>query len=501
MIRLNHIEQAGWPKLAWVAVVEPGSETVSVRHGPCVECAPAWCAEGVWDGDFAAGDFDLSDVVVGTGIRARGDRVLFVSSSDTLNRLHHFVAADRIVVANSLAALLALADLALLPSFDYASAMESIKLGLDRYVREIPVAGGVVPLTYFDNLVVENGRLRRQPKPERAPDFPEFAAYRDYLFATAKRIGENAAAPERRHAVTAVATVSSGYDSVAAAVLAREAGARVAVTIDKGRRTPAQLFRVGDSGEAAAAELGIPCRVYPRARANYPHEDALWAGTGNAGDINLTVFEYPQPVCLLFTGFAGDVLWDRDAAPAESPLRRKDTSGTRFCESRLELGVLNCSPVFWGCRKERQIAALSRRPEMRPWTLGTDYDRPIPRRLAEEAGVSRRSFGTQKRLSSFARRYGRPLSADLRRDFATFLAGYGGRRVSAVGEWLSLLLRGIDGVVLRHLAGGRRPRLGEWISLPAPSMFFVWANERQKRRYGGLSGRTGEAPAAPRRPG
>jgi hypothetical protein len=33
---------------------------------------------------------------------------------------------------------------------------------------------------------------------------------------------------------------------------------------------------------------------------------------------------------------------------------------------------------------------------MKPWRLGIEYDRPIPRRIAEEAGVRRDAFGIQK---------------------------------------------------------------------------------------------------------
>jgi hypothetical protein len=34
---------------------------------------------------------------------------------------------------------------------------------------------------------------------------------------------------------------------------------------------------------------------------------------------------------------------------------------------------------------------------MRPWRVGGNYDRPIPRRLVEEAGVPRRAYAREKR--------------------------------------------------------------------------------------------------------
>ncbi len=37
---------------------------------------------------------------------------------------------------------------------------------------------------------------------------------------------------------------------------------------------------------------------------------------------------------------------------------------------------------------------------MKHWSIGTDYDRPIPRRIAEDAGVPRQSFGQEKRATT-----------------------------------------------------------------------------------------------------
>jgi hypothetical protein len=480
--RLFCREVPGWPKLAWVAVMKPGSDTVSVLHGPCVETNRNWCVEAVWPGDFPEGDFDLADVVAGTGVRLRGDNVVFVSSGDTLNRLHHFEDSQALYVSNSLAGLMAVAGLELLPEYEYATAMESIKNGLRSYTRQIPSNRGPIHLTYLNNLVVADSNVSELAKPSSAPDFTDYSTYRDYLIAVAKRIGESARAPERRASIRLLATVSSGYDSVAAAVLAREAGAREAVTIAHARRAPSHVFNVNDSGAVAARQLGMDCKVYSRARRNYPFEDALWASTGNVGDINMTIFDYPRTLCLLFSGFLGDVVWDKDSQQIE-PLRRKDTSGARFSECRLELGVFNCSPAFWGCQNESQVCALSKRREMLPWTLGTDYDRPIPRRLAEEAGIERDSFGIRKRRSSFARQYGRPLSRDLRDDFARFMERRGGRAATGLSEGISLILRGIDSLVLRRLPDAIHFSCKEWVALPSPSLFFIWANERRKGRY------------------
>ena len=481
-VALSFKKVADWPKLSWVAIVEKGSDAITILHGSNVETNFSWCAEAVWAGSFEEGDFDRTDLVVGTGVRVRGDEVLFVSSGDTLNRLHWYQGGKETVVSNSLPALLAVADIDLVDDYPYADAMASIVNGLHSYQREIPSTGGPIHIGYYNNLKLANGEITEVAKPSSAPDFIDFSTYRDYLFKSARSMGLNAQASARLHRVTPLASISSGYDSPTTTVIAREAGARECVTIIQGRRDAANLLNVDDSGAKVAAQLGMRCKSYPRFRKDFPLEVAAWAANGNVGDINLSLFDYPKPICLLFTGFMGDVLWDRNTAQPEF-LHRKDTSGARFSEARLEHGVLLCSPVFWGCQNESQILALAHLPEMRNWTLNNNYDRPVPRRILEEAGVERNAFGRKKRAASFNRRYGQPLSMALREDFAGFIEKRGVRLGTRFDEFVAYVLDGVDYYLLRKLPPAIRFSCKDWITLPTPSLFFLWANERRKQRY------------------
>mgnify|MGYP003408922933 CR=1 FL=1 len=66
----------------------------------------------------------------------------------------------------------------------------------------------------------------------------------------------------------------------------------------------------------------------------------------------------------------------------------------------------------------RSVAAInrvSRSDEMKPWQLGNDYDRPIPRRLLEERGVPRDAFGFGKK--AVAQDYESPQGKALRAVF------------------------------------------------------------------------------------
>ena len=79
-MRLRDRPIAEWPPLAWLARCRPGETTIDVFHGRRVEIAADWLCEAAWNGSFADGDFDRTDLVFGSGVRVRGDRVCFVSS-------------------------------------------------------------------------------------------------------------------------------------------------------------------------------------------------------------------------------------------------------------------------------------------------------------------------------------------------------------------------------------------------------------------------------------
>src|SRR5690349_24391142 len=111
-MRFEYLHERDWPAQAWLAECHP--DHVLVRHGGRVEARPDWFCEAVWDGPFEQGDFDLTDVVAGSGGRMRDGRVVFVPTGATTDRLHSIrvpAAAGgtrgRVLVSNSLPCLLA----------------------------------------------------------------------------------------------------------------------------------------------------------------------------------------------------------------------------------------------------------------------------------------------------------------------------------------------------------------------------------------------------------
>lgn len=88
--RLTVRRDESLPKLAWYAVVDRRAGTCDVECGRFVEIDPSaepkWVAAGMWDGDFASGDFHTSEHVFGSGLRVDGEDVVMVPAHSTVDR-------------------------------------------------------------------------------------------------------------------------------------------------------------------------------------------------------------------------------------------------------------------------------------------------------------------------------------------------------------------------------------------------------------------------------
>jgi hypothetical protein len=100
---------------------------------------------------------------------------------------------------------------------------------------------------------------------------------------------------------------------------------------------------------------------------------------------------------MLFTGMNGGAPWDLRPLSVGPFLQRKDTNGNSLAEFRLRAGFIHVPVPYLGCVSHESLYAISLSEAMRPWRVGGDYDKPIARRLVEEAGVPRGLFGTTKK--------------------------------------------------------------------------------------------------------
>jgi hypothetical protein len=396
-VRVEPVLQPAWPVGAWLARCHIGSDVVELLHGRQVEVTPEWFGENVWAGPYAAGDFDRTDVVFGSGGRIRGPTITFVAASSTVDRLHSLDLPGETWISNSLICLLVASGAQLDPTYvGYAEDFTSIVRGLSRYRRHVSTSVGAVRLTYFDNLLWDGAVLRSVPKPDQPRDLQTFERYRAFLDEALAGFAENMADPARAVPYQFLGTISSGYDSATIATLARAHGLSQVVTFAAARSGEP------DSGAEIASLLGLRMvevareawrdRVLPEVpflAADAKGEDVYFAGAGELLGRRV-----------LLTGFHGDKMWDVRTRAVSPDIVRGDQSGLSLSEFRLRAGFVHLPLPFLGVRQIRDVHALSVSPALAAWHTGRRYSRPICRRIVEGAGVPRRAFGQRKKAAS-----------------------------------------------------------------------------------------------------
>jgi hypothetical protein len=168
----------------------------------------------------------------------------------------------------------------------------------------------------------------------------------------------------------------------------------------------------------------LDCREYSRSGRGSEGEIFFWSSLGHPQDEHFSAFDYPKPVCLLFTGQFGGSVWSIDNH-FHTPFDRPDWSGLGLSGFRLWSSIIDCPVPFWGGDRAEDIHAIGKSPEMKEWILGGEYDRPVPRRLVEEAGVARNSFGMRKSATHYDDVFLWPTRKELREDYAAYLRKHG----------------------------------------------------------------------------
>ncbi len=394
-IQLQFRHVFGWPSLAWVA--QCSDNEVVLAHGSRVETGPEWFAEAVWDGPFAEGRFDQTDVVFGSGGRVSGGTVTFGSSGPTVDRLVSIQVRNHVYVSNSLVALCATLNLSVDPlSDDYYWSFRSIVDGLQKYRYLFETAQGPLRLTYFHNLRWNGRSLEVTEKPLGDRRFATFKEYRHFLEASLNAIGRNMMDPLRKWPYRPLGTLSAGYDSPTIAVLAREMGNTDVLTFQQGREGRA------DSGEPIARRLGLRAIVLDRTawRQEPFAEVPFLAADAYGEEVHFVAARSHLQERVLLTGYYGDLVWGLGPHDRSPDIVRGDPTGLALTEWRLWVGFIHCPVLFFGVRNSEQIHRISTGEDMKPWSVGGDYDRPFCRRIIEEAGVDRALFAREKNATA-----------------------------------------------------------------------------------------------------
>lgn len=405
MYRLVYRKSDWLPRLAWCAQIKKNESEVIVHHGPWVETNESAFFEGAWSGDFE--DFGFIDSVAccGSGGKLTNNGITFATPTHTCEGLQIIQHEEDIFVSNSLAFVLVKADDSYREDYPfYHHDFYSIIDGLDKYVRNVPTRKNrCVDLFYHCNVHI-NHDLSVIEKPKINP--PAFSHYDEYVEFLRKSISEivsNAASSCRIQPYRPLTSVSTGYDSPASSVLARECGCEEAITFVEAR---SEFPDRNDSGRRIGEKLGLRVRKfdsnsYRTAKQNFPEAEFLATGTGGE-DVIMLPLEEVLPGRLFFVGFHGQA-WAKHNKNVSSKIIRGDGTGNSLTEFRLRVGFIQLPVPYLGCTRHPSIHAISNSQEMSPWSFEqkgpfrTGYNRPIPRRLVEEAGIPREWFGQSKK--------------------------------------------------------------------------------------------------------
>ena len=376
------------PPMAWV--LRARAPIAQMACGDLVRRIGEGVFEGTWTGESGEDGILGSTTTFGSGVLVDRGSLVIVPPSHLLEAVYVSERADVLFASNSFPGLLAAAQLELDPRVDYPQVFAQSGDGIFRF--SVPtLSEPVVVVLYEPMRLGADGSTTIASRPREAP-FTSFEDYRTRLAGALSSAVANAPGFEP------VATISSGYDSASMATLARDAGCRRAVTIAEGKPVSGS-DRVSDSGEFVGRSLGMEVKSYDRLA--YQRRDDLpeaeFMATGMSGED--VVFSSMGPdlhKAVLVTGFYGDGVWWLHM-PKRALFWRLEQAGTSLGEFRLRTGFVHVAMPWFGAAQIASVQAIGRSDEMRPWFLGIGEDRPIPRRILEEAGIPRGRFAEAKR--------------------------------------------------------------------------------------------------------
>jgi hypothetical protein len=394
-MHFSHTQIDALPPLSWACNLDFSSGRIAAVHGRAVEIDESGLIAGAWAGAYAERAIAQSRTSVGTALRLTGGKIVAVAGTTSANPLFISRTSDRYVLSNTLSLALALASDNLRSNYPfYLADLSTYVFGKERHRHTMPTASGSLSIFYGSMLLSADGAIRRMDAPD-VPPLADFATYRRYLVEETKAVFTNAADPARRVRYRSLAVLSSGYDSPAAAVIAHEAGCRDGMTFAQPADNPESAE---DSGAEIGATIGLSMSEFEtyryKRRTDLPEVEFMASSLGG-GQVYLAGTEDTLAGRIVVSGYGGDQVWGADYRQGQTlPFF---IGGYSQNEIFLRAPALDLALPSIGAGRVEEIVALNRRDEMRPWSIGGDYDRPIPRRILEQANIPRAMFATRKR--------------------------------------------------------------------------------------------------------
>jgi len=216
------------------------------------------------------------------------------------------------------------------------------------------------------------------------------------------RLRENGADTRRKKTYQPLVTVSRGYDSVACAALGVAAGWKDAVTlVSKEPDDPDS----DDDGTPVAEQLGLSIEKFDtqawRQLPDVPETEFIATAWGGVMVRFASMVDSLQDTLLVF-GNVADRTWQPGSSGVQPNWGRPRTMDIlsmgqeSFWEFQLRVGFFTVFPAAYAAVHWNALYQIMTGEEMQAWSVGGDYDRPLPRRIAEEMGVPRELFGQKK---------------------------------------------------------------------------------------------------------
>ena len=395
------------PKLVWMVKIKKDDPCIEVICGSKVEREKNYFVAGGWDGTFSEAGFDASEVFYGTGAKLSSGGVTLVTPSHSIERVMVYKDYSQITASNSFPFLLEYNGLKLDNKINqYEKILCSLLGGYNKIQTDIPLEGNNTVLQYIvSNITIDFDLNVSAERRRKLSPFRSFDEYRSRLAAMLGRLRENSVSANRKNSSFGMAaTISSGYDSPACAVLAKEAGCTRVLSLSGSRYDE-------DDGSDIARKIGFT-EIIRRQCGSYRDKpgciDAEYISSGEPGtEMQFCVFEDMFADNLVFFGSRGSY-WERSFEMTEDFEMHGYfyyETGVSWTENALRNGYIPIPLPAYGASVCNSVKAISNSEEMKPWTLGTKYDKPIPRRIVESAGVSRESFGQKKYGGGFSLGY------------------------------------------------------------------------------------------------
>jgi hypothetical protein len=383
------------PALAWAAEIH-ANRRISAICGPAVETDDRGLIAGAWAGDFKGRAIATAANSIGTALRVDGDRAIVHCGTAGCAPIFFCRHGSRLFVANTMAlALAAAGDRLEIENPYYLNDFCTFFYGAKLYRPWVKTEGGRMSV-YYRSISISPRRDFAPALLAEPPRFDGYRSYRDYLRNQTALLFANAADSARQQSYVPVASVSSGYDSSASAVIAYEAGCREGITFGEPIERPDSAE---DSGIEIGARIGLSMKQYRtfayKERTDLP-EVEFASASFTAGQVFLSDTGSALGGRLLVSGFGGDRVWDESHGSRRAQPIPFYIGGSSEIEFLARAPALSLALPMIGIRHMGDLDEITRSPGMRPWAIGGDYDRPIPRRILEEAGVPRGTFAGRK---------------------------------------------------------------------------------------------------------